>query len=259
MVRCMDRQARPEHGSAGYARLATMPSMSRVLAVVAHPDDSDFGAGGTLAGLTDAGWEATLLFCTRGEQGGSDPTLHEQMPVIREREQRAAAGVLGIVDVRFLDGYRDGWLHPSYDLQRDIVKVIRAVRPDLMIIQTAERNYKRLFASHPDHLACGEATIRAIYPAAENRFAWPELISEEGLEPFVVPEFWVMSHARAAHVVDITATIDRKVAALFEHRSQVAHRREEIAENVRGWAADTAATHRLPEGRFAEAYLRITR
>lgn len=236
-----------------------MLSMSRALVVVAHPDDSDFGSGGTIAGLADSGWEITLLFCTRGEQGGFDPSLHEQMPQIREREQNAAARVLGTTDVRFLDGYRDGWLHPSYDLQRDIVKVIRQVRPDLMIIQSAERSYDRLFASHPDHLACGEATIRAIYPAAENLFAWPELISEDGLQPHVVPEFWVMGHPSGTHVVDVTATIDRKVGALLEHQSQVAHRGDELAEMVRGRAAAVAEEHGLPEGRFAEAYLRVTR
>ncbi|WP_432557550.1 PIG-L deacetylase family protein [Granulicoccus sp. GXG6511] len=233
--------------------------MPRALVVVAHPDDADFGAGGTLAGLTDVGWEVTALYCTRGEQGGFDPSLHEQMPQIREREQRAAGEVLGISDVRFLDGYRDGWLQPTYDLQRDIVRVIRQVRPDLMLIQNAERTYDRIFASHPDHLACGEATIRAIYPAAENQFAWPELITDEGLEPFTVPEFWVMGHPAGTHTVDITGTIDRKVNALLQHQSQVAHRGDELGQMVRSRAASLAATHGLPDGHFAEDFLRIKR
>ncbi|MDO5682238.1 MAG: PIG-L deacetylase family protein [Propionibacteriaceae bacterium] len=233
--------------------------MPRALVVVAHPDDADFGAGGTLAGLTDLGWEVTALYCTRGEQGGFDASLHEQMPQIREREQRAAGAVLGISDVRFLDGYRDGWLQPTYDLQRDIVRVIRQVRPDLMLIQNAERNYERIFASHPDHLACGEATIRAIYPAAENQFAWPELITDEGLEPFTVPEFWVMGHREGTHTVDITGSIDRKVNALLQHQSQVAHRGDELGQMVRTRAAELAAIHGLPEGHFAEDFLRIKR
>lgn len=233
--------------------------MARVLVVVAHPDDSDFGAAGSLAHLVGIGDEVTLLFCTRGEQGGFDPSLHEQMPMIREAEQKAAAAVLGIDDVRFLDGYRDGWLHPSYDLQRDIVRVIRQVRPDLMIIQSAVRRYDQIYGSHPDHLAAGEATIRAIYPAAENQFAWPELITDEGLEPHTVPEFWVMSHADAQHVIDITDTLERKVGALLEHRSQVAHRGDELAESVRTRARDLARLHGLPEGRAAEVFLRITR
>ena len=233
--------------------------MSRVLVVVAHPDDADFGAGGTLAGLADTGWDVTALYCTRGEQGGFDPSLHEQMPQIREREQRAAGEVLGITDVRFLDGYRDGWLQPTYDLQRDLVRVIRQVRPDLMLIQPADRTYDRIFASHPDHLACGEASIRAIYPAAENQFAWPELITDEGLEPFLVPEFWVMGHPEGRHVVDITDTIDRKVNALLQHASQVAHRGDQLGEMVRGRAAEVATAHGLPQGRFAEGFLRVKR
>lgn len=233
--------------------------MPRVLVVVAHPDDSDFGASGSLAGMVDDGWEATLLFCTRGEQGGFDPTLHEQMPQIREREQRAAAKVLGIDDVRFLDGYRDGWLEPTYDLQRDIVKVIRDVRPDLMIIQNSERNFASIYGSHPDHMAAGEAAIRAIYPAAENQFAWPELITEDGLEPHVVPEIWVMNHPEANHVVDISAAIDRKIGALLEHQSQVAHRGDEFADSVRSRSVQMGKEHGLPEGNAAEVFFRIAR
>lgn len=233
--------------------------MPRALAVAAHPDDSDFGAAGSLTLMVEAGWDVTLLFCTRGEQGGFDPSLHEQMPQIREQEQKAAAAVLGIDDVRFLDGYRDGWLQPTYDLQKDIVRVIRQVRPDRMLIQSAERWYERVPASHPDHLAAGEATIRAIYPAAENQFAWPELISQEGLEPHVVPEFWVMSHPRAAHVVDITGVFERKAAALLEHKSQTAHLADELPGRLRQRAGELAQEHGLPEGRLAEVFLRVQR
>lgn len=233
--------------------------MPRALVVTAHPDDSDFGAAGTLALMVEQGWEVTLLFCTRGEQGGFDPGLHEEMPQIREREQKAAAAVLGIGDVRFLDGYRDGWLQPTYDLQKDIVRVIRQVRPDRMLIQSAERWYERIPASHPDHLAAGEAAIRAIYPAAENQFAWPELISEEGLAPISVPEFWVMSHPRAGHVVDITEVFERKVATLQEHRSQTHHLGEELRNRLHSWASQLGRSHGLPDGRLAEVFLRVQR
>lgn len=233
--------------------------MPRVLSVVAHPDDSDFGAAGSLTQMVDAGWEATLLFCTHGEQGGFDPSLHERMPQIREREQKAAAAQLGIGDVRFLDGYRDGWLQPTYDLQKDIVRVIRQVRPDRMLIQSAERWYERVAGSHPDHLAAGEAAIRAIYPAAENQFAWPELISHEGLEPHMVPEFWVMNHPRSAHVVDVTDVFDRKIAALLEHKSQTGHIADELPGNLRKRAAELASEHGLPDGRLAEVFLRVQR
>src|SRR3954468_9614736 len=104
--------------------------VERALVVVAHPDDADYGAAGTLAAWTDAGIEVTLLLCTRGEQGGFDDTPREQMPAIREAEQRAAAAAVGVTDVRFLDGFRDGWLEPSHALIEQIVRVIRQVRPD---------------------------------------------------------------------------------------------------------------------------------
>ena len=150
--------------------------VERALVVAAHPDDADYGAAGTLAGWTDAGIAVTLLVCTRGEQGGFDETPRADMPAIREREQRAASAILGVDDVRFLDGWSDGWLEPSWDLQRAIVEVIRDVRPRRVLCQSPQRIFQRMQASHPDHLAAGEATVRAVYPAAENPFAWPELV-----------------------------------------------------------------------------------
>ena len=136
--------------------------VERALVVAAHPDDADFAAAGTLAGWVAAGVEVTLLLCTRGEQGGFDDTPRDQVPAIREREQQAAAAELGVTDVRFLDGWSDGWLEPSWELQRAIVEVIRRVRPQRVLTQSPQRLYQRLQASHPDHLAAGEATVRAV-------------------------------------------------------------------------------------------------
>ena len=99
--------------------------VERALVVTAHPDDSEYGAAGTIAGWVDADVEVTLLLCTHGEQGGFDDTPRSEMPAIREREQRAASAVLGVTDVRFLDGWSDGWLEPTWELQRAIVQVIR--------------------------------------------------------------------------------------------------------------------------------------
>ena len=152
--------------------------------------------------------------CTRGDQGGAPDEDMSLMTARREEEQRAASAELGVTDVRFLDGYRDGWLEPSHSLQRDIVRVIRQVRPDRILTQSPERNWDRLFASHPDHLAVGEATIRAVYPASENPHAWPELVTEEGLAPYKVPEVWLMGHHTQTVTVDITDVFEKKVAAL---------------------------------------------
>jgi LmbE family N-acetylglucosaminyl deacetylase len=230
-----------------------VPQVSRVLCVAAHPDDLDFGCSGTVAGLVDAGVDITYLICTRGEQGGFDDTPREEMPSIREAEQRAAAAATGVGDVRFLDGYTDGWLEPTPALQRDIVRVIRQVRPDRMLVQSPERNWVRIGASHPDHLAAGEASVRAVYPAARNPFAFPELLRDEQLQPWTVRELWLMADPAPDHVVDITATFDRKVAALQAHASQTSHN-PDLERMVRSWGEANAARFELPGGRLAEVY-----
>jgi LmbE family N-acetylglucosaminyl deacetylase len=175
------------------------------------------------------------------------------MPAIREREQVAASAELGVRDVRFLPGHRDGWLEPSWDLQRQMVKVIRDVRPQRVLIQSPERWYDRFQASHPDHLAAGEAAIRAIYPAAENRFAWPELI-EQGLEPWHVNEVWIMAHPQMTHVVDITETFGRKVAALRAHASQTGHMNDQLEEFLSGWGSGVADLFGLGKDRLGECF-----
>ncbi|GAB3596997.1 PIG-L family deacetylase [Angustibacter peucedani] len=228
--------------------------VERVLAVAAHPDDLDFGAAGTTATFTAAGIEVTYLLCTYGDQGGFDDTPREQMPAIREAEQRAAAEAVGVRDVRFLTGFRDGWLEPTFELQREIVRVIRQVRPQRMLIPSAERNLDRIGASHPDHLAAGEAAIRAIYPAARNPFAWPELVADEGLEPWTVPEVWIMASPETNHSVDITEVFDRKLAALRAHVSQTGHMGDELEQRLRQWGSLTAVNNGLGDDRLAEAF-----
>ena len=227
--------------------------VSRVLCVAAHPDDLDFGASGTIAQWVDAGIAVTYLLCTRGEQGGFDDTPREQMPQIREREQRDAATAIGVDDVRFVDGFRDGWLEPGHDLQREIVRVIRQVRPERILTQSPERNWSRIGAGHPDHLAAGEATVRAVYPAARNPFAFPELLDEEGLQPWVVREVWLMAHPEPDHVVDVAPTFARKIKALHAHRSQTRHM-DDLEQRLQSWAGAAAAAAGLPEGALAEAF-----
>ena len=227
--------------------------VERALVVAAHPDDADFGAAGTIAGWVDAGIEVTLLLCTRGEQGGFDDTPRSEMPAIREREQKAASAELGVTDLRFIDGWSDGWLVPAPELQRAIVAVIREVRPRRVLCQSPERIYQRLQASHPDHLAAGEATVCAVYPAAENPHSWPELV-DEGLPPWKVTELWLMAHPEAAHVVDTTDRFPRKVRALQAHASQTSHLGDGLEQMLRQWNGGTAAAAGLPEGRLAEAF-----
>ena len=231
--------------------------VERVLAVMAHPDDIDFGAGGTVRAMTEAGIEVSYAIVTDGDAGGFDPTVpRSQIPAIRQAEQREAARILGVDDVRFL-GYRDGDVTVSQDLRRDISRVIRQVRPDRMIIQSPDRNWERLPASHPDHLASGEAAIFAVYPDARNPFAHPALLQDEGLEAWTVPEVWVMGGPTPDHWVDVTEHFPAKIAALRAHDSQTAHM-DDLEERVRGWLIAQAARAGLPEGRVAEAFMVVS-
>jgi LmbE family N-acetylglucosaminyl deacetylase len=226
--------------------------IARALIVMAHPDDCDFSAAGTIARWTSSGIAVTLLCLTRGEQGARPDADIAAIPALREQEQRAASAEIGVTDVRFLDGYPDGGLAATPDLVREITRVMRDVRPQRVVGQSPERNYDRLFGSHPDHLAAGEACIRAVYPAVENPFAFPELLAE-GLELWKVAELWLTSHPNPDHGVDITETFDRKVAGLKQHASQTGHRGD-LEEMLRMWGGMNAELVGLPDGRLAEMF-----
>jgi LmbE family N-acetylglucosaminyl deacetylase len=231
--------------------------IERLLAVMAHPDDVDFGAGGTIKAWTDAGVEVSYCLITNGDAGGFDPQVpRSEIPGIRQAEQRAAGAVLGVSDVRFL-GYRDGELAVSHELRRDISRVIRQVRPDRMLIQSPDRNWDRIAASHPDHLAAGDAAIQAVYPDARNPFAHPSLLNDEGLEAWTVPEVWVLASPTPNHWHDITENFDAKIAALRAHESQTAHM-DALEETVRGWMARQAVQAGLADGRLAEAFMVVS-
>lgn len=227
--------------------------VTRVLAVMAHPDDIDFGSGGTVRSLTDAGVEVSYAIVTNGDAGGFDPTIpRSEIPAIRQAEQRAAGAALGVDDIRFLN-YRDGELTVSHELRRDISRVIRQVRPDRMIIQSPDRNWERIYASHPDHLAAGEAAIQAVYPDARNPFAHVSLLQDEGLEAWSVPEVWVMGGPTPNRWVDVTDQFDAKLDAIKAHGSQVEDEAA-MADRVRMWLTLQAERAGLAEGRLAEAF-----
>jgi LmbE family N-acetylglucosaminyl deacetylase len=228
--------------------------VERVLAVMAHPDDIDFGAGGTIKRLTDAGVQVSYCLVTDGDAGGFDPHVpRSQIPAIRRAEQRAAGAALGVSEVTFL-GYRDGELTVTHELRRDISRIIRQTRPQRMIIQSPERNWSRIPASHPDHMAAGDAAIQAIYPDARNPFAHPSLLQDEGLEAWTVPEVWVLASPTPDFFVDVTETFDDKIAALHAHESQTAHM-DDLVDRIRGWLTMSAQAGGLPEGRLAEAFM----
>jgi LmbE family N-acetylglucosaminyl deacetylase len=173
------------------------------------------------------------------------------MATIRQAEQRAAAAEVGVTDVTFL-GYPDGRLVPSIELRRDISRQVRIHRPDRLVCQSPDRMWDRIGASHPDHLAAGEAAVCAAYPDARNPFAHPELLAE-GLEPYAVTEIWMMAAPGTNRVVDVTDTFDRKIAALMSHRSQVGDA-DGLEPRIREWLTAGAQVAGLAEGRLAESF-----
>jgi LmbE family N-acetylglucosaminyl deacetylase len=231
--------------------------IERVLIVTAHPDDLDFGAAGTIAQWTSKGIKVSYCVCTNGDQGGKDPEVHrEDMPVIRQREQRDAGKAVGVSDVHFLN-YVDGTLAPTLELRKDIVRVIRKVRPQRLLLQYPGRNWERIFSSHPDHMAAGEAAMQAVYPDAGNPFAFQNVYKIEGLEPWTVSEVWVMGSTTPNHFIDITSTFDKKMQALKAHVSQTAHA-ENFDQRIRSWAESSAEKAGLPAGSLAEAFMVVS-
>jgi LmbE family N-acetylglucosaminyl deacetylase len=211
------------------------------LLIAAHPDDPEFAAGGTVARWTREGWRVVYVLCTHGEQGTHDPDADlTAVARLREREQRAAARVLGVRDVVFLD-YPDGLLEPTVALRRDLTRAIRRFAPARVICQSPVRvlDTPGLRRNHPDHLAAGTAALAAIYPSASSPHLFPELRAE-GLAPWIVPEIYVSESGDPDVVIDISDTLDCKIAALREHASQV---RPEMESRLREATARVADGH----------------
>jgi len=238
--------------TASYVDLSDPPG--RALVVVAHPDDIDFGMAGTVAALTKAGTEVIYAICTSGEAGPPEDMDRVELAALRQAEQRAAAAAVGVTDVRFL-GLPDGHLVADLDLRRTIAGVIREVRPDLVLQPSPERRYDRIYASHPDHLAVGEATMAAVYPDARNPHAHPSLLLQ-GLQPHSVPEVWIVGLEPLDLFVDITDVFDQKVAALSSHASQVGWI-EDLPRFLRTNSAALTREKGLPDGRLTEGFRRV--
>jgi LmbE family N-acetylglucosaminyl deacetylase len=223
-----------------------------VLVVTAHPDDVDFGAAGSVATWVKAGIEVAYCIVTDGDAGGSDRSISRpDMAKLRQEEQRAAASEVGVATVTFL-GYPDGRLTASIELRRDITRAVRQFRPERLVCQSPDRYWDRIGASHPDHLAAGEAATCVAYPDARNPFAHPELL-KEGLEPHAVKELWLMASPHSNRAVDVTTTFDRKMAALRQHKSQVGQEGD-LEERLRGWLSANARAAGLEDGSLVELF-----
>jgi len=227
--------------------------LERVLVIFSHPDDAEFGAAAAIASLTAAGARVDYVVTTDGGKGTEDPAVSSaQLTALREAEQRAAADVLGVTEIVHL-GYPDAYLEPTLALRRDLVRQIRNFRPDLVIAQNPVRRQDgNPFIGHPDHLATGEATLAAVYPAARDRLNFPELI-DEGLEPWKVRQVLVTGVERPNLFLDVSSTFEIGLQALFCHASQIADR-SGVEERVRQRAAEAGEPAGLP---LASAFLSI--
>ncbi len=193
----------------------------RALIILAHPDDPEFGAGGTIARWTDEGVVVGYVIVTDGSKGSADPEMTPfRLVAIREEEQRAAAARLGVTEITFL-GFIDGEITPDLHLRHAITREIRAFRPDIVVTHDPASLYWDNFINHPDHRAVGQATLDAIYPTARDRLNAPHLL-EQGLHPHIVRQIYLTGPYQPDTYSDISATIDRKLAALREHKSQIA-------------------------------------
>jgi LmbE family N-acetylglucosaminyl deacetylase len=220
---------------------------------MAHPDDVDYGAAGTIAYWVRQEWNVTYCIVTDGDAGHSDPAVDRaELAATRRREQCEAARVVGVTDVRFL-GRPDGLVEPGPALRRDITRIIRQVRPHLVLTHSPERNHVRIKSSHPDHRAVGAATLDAVYPDARNPCAFPELQLNEGLAAWTVPEVWLRGGPVADRFVDVTDTFEAKMAAIRAHRSQ-GGAEPGFDEVMRGRLAALAVDAGLPAGRLCEAF-----
>lgn len=227
--------------------------IGRVLCFAAHPDDIDFGAAGTIAAWTAAGVQVSYCIMTDGDAGGFDPAHRANIIAMRDAEQRRAAELVGVSDIHYLH-QRDGYLEPSHEVMRGVVKLIRELRPDVVLAMHPERNWRRIQKSHPDHLAVGEAVTRAVYPAVENPFAYPEL-AEAGLAAYKLPWLWLYAgpEERENHFVDVTEHVEAKLQAIHVHVSQ--HPDVEAMEAaVRQGMHVNAERAGLAEGHSAEAF-----
>ena len=215
----------------------------RALIVSAHPDDIEFGCAGTVAGWTDAGAEVTYCIVTDGSTGTQDRSLMgAPLADIRRAESEAAARIVGVDHIEWL-GYRDGYVEYSLELRKDIARVFRKFKPHRFVVMDPSPTIED-FINHPDHRAVGQASLDATLTAGTTPGHFPELL-DEGFEPWRgLRETWIAGPGKKPQLVDISATIDRKIEALLCHKSQVGEDGETVGTWMRAWTAEVGA----PEG-----------
>lgn len=226
----------------------------KILVVLAHPDDPEFFLGATIACWTREGHQVIYWLLTCGDKGASDAQVDpEELCALRHAEQRAAAAVLGVNLVNFL-GYPDGYLVADLKLRREVTRIIRLEKPDILVTcdpETLIVGENRI--NHPDHRAAGQVTLDAVFPAAGNPLYFPELMREQGLQPHTVREIWVSGTQKPNLRLDVTEYWETKLNALYEHKSQIGEK-EAFTERMRGRRTSDST----PENpRYEEVFRRI--
>ncbi len=213
------------------------------MVIVAHPDDADFGPAATIAGWTRAGTVAHLVCCTSGDAGADDARTDPlELAALREREQRAAAAHVGYAEVSFLH-QPDGALDNNLALREQLVRLIRRFQPDAVAtFDPTVLIHADGYIQHTDHRQAAMAAVDAVYPAARNAMAFPNLVIHEGLEPHTVKRLYLFWTDKPTAWVDVTDTLDVKIAALREHASQL-RQPAELEERIRSWATEEGAVH----------------
>jgi LmbE family N-acetylglucosaminyl deacetylase len=225
----------------------------RVLVILAHPDDPEFFCGGTIARWVQEGKEVHYCLLTRGDKGAEDGTDPATLARTREAEQQAAASVLGVRQVRFLD-YPDGYLLPDLALRREVVRAIRRIQPAVVVTCDPTNFFPSdRYINHPDHRAAGQVTLDAVFPAAGSRMFFPELL-QEGLEPHKVSQVYVAMPQAPNTVIDVTAYFDQKLQALRQHVSQIADP-DDLVTRLQERMLDPASPPESP--RYVERFRRI--
>jgi len=226
-----------------------------VLMVGAHADDIDFGASGSVAKWAKDGAEVHYLVITDGSKGSSDPSITvEQLIAMREQEQRDAAATLGAKEVHFLH-YEDAMLEITMGLKKDIVRIIRQVRPDTVVVMDPTFVYSSDmgFINHPDHRAAGQATLDAVFPLARDRLTFPDLLEKEQLEPHNVAHMLLINLRDQNYFVDITDVFETKIAGLLKHTSQIPDPAG-VRAMLQTWASVAGAR---TGHKYAEGFMRI--
>ena len=224
---------------------------AHVLVVMPHPDDAEFGVAGTVARWVREGKEVVYAVCTSGDKGTSDINMKPaELAKIREKEQLAAAKVLGVREVVFLR-HADQSLEDTPEFRKEIVRLIRMYRPEVVVTASPYRRY----VWHRDHRITGQVTLDAIFPYARDIYAYPDLL-EEGLQPHKVKEvlLWA-SEDDINYRSDITDTFALKLAALRCHESQIG---SHPFSDMEGWLRQRAKDMAKGENfELAEAFHRV--